>query len=377
MQRITVGPTLTLRAYNTALWTDSDGPAPPFLGRGFAYGARFYCYRGQKPFDEQERLRVYIRHLPMTDIGEWLENGDYRWQSAIELLIFAPSHDHAKRAANLLFAGMLLYEGQSLVHERVIALPDDSEEFQALNRFDRYREMTSSYQPSICRAAALAAKLSHRRKWRYAVAKYWMSHRICSVPSMETHPTEGSRFGVELDPSNHVLFAQAIIAAYSVIEELGFEVRASNKNPSRLNGKWNPVVKADLENRLREGGIDLSDDEVWVRRGTPTIVEREGHTLTGAKASWAAGGVRDHHVPVVDAINYASWLRSRVSSHRLSRLVASLTIYDVVNVQMLARRLLLETTGFLPTRAQRQMPPRRRQLASDGSSTNVQISELW
>jgi hypothetical protein len=57
---------------------------------------------------------------------------------------------------------------------------------------------------------------------------------------METHPTEGSRFGVELDPSNHVLFAQAIIAAYSVIEELGFEVRASNKNPSRLNGKMEP-----------------------------------------------------------------------------------------------------------------------------------------
>jgi hypothetical protein len=246
-----------------------------------------------------------------------------------------------------------------------------------LKRFDRYREVNFSYQPDICEAAALAAKLSHRRKWRYAVAKYWISHRVCSVPWMETHPTEGTRFGVELDPSNHVLFAQAIIAAYSVIEELEFEVRASNKTPSKRNGKWNPVVRMDLENRLREGGIDLSDDEVWMRRGTPTIVEREGHKLTGAKASWAAGEVRDRHLPVVDAINYASWLRSRVSSHRLSRRAASLTIYDVVNVQMLARRLLLETTGFLPTRAKRRVRPRRRQLASNGSSSNLETAELW
>jgi hypothetical protein len=330
MQRLTIGPTSKLRTYNTGLWTASDdGPAPPYLGRGFAYGARFYRYCGPEPRDEQERLHSYIGHSPVTEIGERLQNGDYHWQSAIEILIFASSHDRAQRAANLLFAAMLLQEAQSLVHESVIALPEDSEELEGINRYDRYREVNFSYQHGLCGAAALAAKLSHRKEWRYAVAKYWISHRICSIPWMETNPSEGRRFGVELDPANHVLFAQAIIAAYSVIEELGFEVRASNKTPSKIKGKWNPAVRQELEKRLREGGIDMSDDEVWIRRGTPTIVEREGPTLSGAKPSWAVGEVRDRHVSVVDAISHASWLRSRVSSHRLSRRVASLTIYDV------------------------------------------------
>jgi hypothetical protein len=275
MQRVTVRPISPLHIYNTALWTSSDGPAPPYLGRGFAYGARFYRYRGPEPLSEQQRLRSYIGHSPVTDVSERLENGDYLWQSAIELLIFASSDDRAKRAANLLFAAMLLIEGQSLVHECVIALPEDGEEFEKLNRVDRYREVNFSHQLHLCEAAALAAKLSRRRKWRYAAAKYWTSHRICSVPWMETHPTEGRLFGVELDPSNHVLFAHAIIAAYSVIEELQFEVRASDENRSRINGKWNSQVREELEDRLRKGGIDIDDEEVWMRRGTPTAVERK------------------------------------------------------------------------------------------------------
>ena len=46
-----------------------------------------------------------------------------------------------------------------------------------------------------------------------------------------------------------------------------------------------------------------------------------------------------------DAIARASFLRSRVSSHKLGRKAASLTALDVANVQLLARRLLLEHLG--------------------------------
>ena len=54
----------------------------------------------------------------------------------------------------------------------------------------------------------------------------------------------------------------------------------------------------------------------------------------------------DIYVKLIDAIAYASWLRSSVSAHRISRLSKSLTVYDVANIQHLARRLLLETLGF-------------------------------
>lgn len=43
-----------------------------------------------------------------------------------------------------------------------------------------------------------------------------------------------------------------------------------------------------------------------------------------------------------DAIARASYLRSRVSSHKLGRSAAILTALDVANVQLLACRLLLE-----------------------------------
>jgi len=64
------------------------------------------------------------------------------------------------------------------------------------------------------------------------------------------------------------------------------------------------------------------------------------------KAEWAGYKVRDVYLDIIEAIAYASWLRSKISAHRLSVLAKSLTICDVANVQQLARRLLLETLGF-------------------------------
>ena len=54
----------------------------------------------------------------------------------------------------------------------------------------------------------------------------------------------------------------------------------------------------------------------------------------------------ESELQITDAIDYASWLRSKISAHRLSDLASSLSYYDVVNVQDLARRLLLEHLGF-------------------------------
>jgi len=50
---------------------------------------------------------------------------------------------------------------------------------------------------------------------------------------------------------------------------------------------------------------------------------------------------------VIDAINYASFLRSSIAAHKSDpNMLRVLSIYDVANVQFLARRLILETMGF-------------------------------
>jgi hypothetical protein len=197
----------------------------------------------------------------------------------------------------------------------------------------------------FCLAAWIAAKASHKRTLVYALMKYLLSKKTCFVDLMRMRASDRANVRAGKDPATYVVFANAIVQAYSVIEELGFEVRASQNRPSVIDGRWNPSVKKDLTGRLVKGRIDLADCETWMIQGPPRKVDRSQPHLTGPKAPWARGAARDMKLAVEDAIARASYLRSRVSSHRLSRRSASLTALDVANVQLLARRLLLEHIG--------------------------------
>jgi len=161
---------------------------------------------------------------------------------------------------------------------------------------------------------------------------------------LDPHFTE-TDFGIF--PYFIVNFAFSIIASYSVIEEIGLEIRASPKNPSKIRGKWNPEVKIDLESRLQRARIDFKQKVPWALRGKPTKIEMARQPKAIKKCEWACGPyIRDIELEVVDAINHASFLRSKISSHKLDSKIASLTSYDVENVRRHAIRLLLEKLGI-------------------------------
>jgi hypothetical protein len=146
---------------------------------------------------------------------------------------------------------------------------------------------------------------------------------------------------------NHVIFATAITLAYSSIEELQLEPRGSKENPTtKPDGTWNPKNLAELVMRLKSKKIDGSDPTIWTLRGPPTRIERKGRHLGGEKASWSKGRIRDKRVPIVDALRSASWIRSKITTHRFNEATSRLTFYDVHNVQMLARRLIMQHLGF-------------------------------
>ena len=130
------------------------------------------------------------------------------------------------------------------------------------------------------------------------------------------------------------------------MEDLGLNLRASAKNPSRIDGQWNPTVKSDLEARLRASGVVLDEKLLWTVRGPRRRIEKKRPFPDGEAAPWASQLVRDSDIPIVDAIAYAEWLRSAVAAHGVKDLTPSLSPYDVINVQHVARRLLLETLGF-------------------------------
>ncbi len=264
-----------------------------------------------------------------------------------EVVLWASRLESAQRALDLILGSHNLLLGQAL------ALPDDlwafnEEEIAHMPEHERPKTQAFHFgSGTVRRACALAARASHRRKHVYAIAKYRFSMSVYSSFAVDLQPS-AVHLPTTRHPDDHVRFSHCIISAYSVLEELGLEVRASQRQPSMVGGKWNPTVLSDLQRRLRASRIDISVTETWTMRATPRKIERARSPQTRGKEAWAWGPIRDSEIELVDAIAYASWLRSKVASHKLSELAASLSPYDVANVQGLARRLLLETLGFWP-----------------------------
>ena len=132
------------------------------------------------------------------------------------------------------------------------------------------------------------------------------------------------------------------------IEQLGLELRASNKKPSILNNNWNPEVKSDLEQRLIKSRINIRENILWNRRFTPSKIEKNKKPIVSNKANWTKlyGFVRDVNIELVDAIRLTSWIRSSIVSHKLKNEIKSISIFDVANANFLARRLFLEKLGL-------------------------------
>jgi len=258
------------------------------------------------------------------------------------VFVRATSRDAAQKASNQIGAALNLIVADHLV-EYIPVVPSDE---LAEGPEDQSRRLPTSSTPGIPLACRLAAKASFRKKYQYCLAKYHLATRLCSVPFVDLDPHHAPHFPVSSLPEDHVLASTSIILSYSIIEELGFDVRANRKRPSLIKGKWNPAVRCNLESRLSESRIRTNEPFLWLQRGAPTRIARTRRIPTLASAPWAYAHVRDKEVSLCDAIAYASWLRSRIASHKLGPLAGSLSMYDVTSVRHLARRLLLETLGF-------------------------------
>jgi|GEM_PF-747018 len=266
--------------------------------------------------------------------------------SGKEVVLHASSWASAQRALNLIHGCHQLVRGDPDVFD-IHLIANNNQQPDWMDEDERKALLMKIYGTSdFPLACAVAAKASRRRRWVYAVAKYKFSVSLYSVHHVDLEPWKSPHLAVSSFPGDHVMFAHAIISAYSVVEDLGLMMRASFKKPSQVNGKWSPVVKQGLEKRLIESGVDLGETLLWTARGGKRRIESRRPLPSGSKAPWSGWIVRDSEIPVVDAIAYAEWLRSTVASHGVKNLTQVLSPYDVINVQHVARRLLLETLGF-------------------------------
>lgn len=327
-------PPKRLSLFRTGLWACDyfEYPTPPYRGAGW-----------------HAKLMLPKSELP---VGSMIL-GDKSYP-AKEVIIAAETETKAQRAADLIHAARLVLDGYTSLSQ---VSPGEHAPIRPWNRGASHEPGQANLAPfthkslmtlHVPLACLVAARASAKLKYVYALAKLRLSFDTFSVPPVDLDPREWPALPKSGLPEDHVRCAFAIVAAWSSIEELGLEIRASQKKPSKLaDGGWNPEVRTELEGRLRRGHINLKELFHWNVRGPRTRIELKRGPDVVKRSPWARQQVRDGLMEVVDAIHYASFLRSCVAAHKADkRLVRVLSVYDVANVQFLARRLLLENLNF-------------------------------
>jgi hypothetical protein len=289
-----------------------------------------------------EEIRQTISRLQEERLGTFgssYESAD-RIRIHNEVRISSESLDQAYVAADTLLAAVAVSDGNSWL------LPDDDVDLKELNGDGTPFLLSRQMQ----RPVRLAAAVSTDEALHYAVHRLALSYRSASVHHVDLDPVESPRsFTSSADPYVHVHLASAISLAYSAIEQLDFGVKASHENPSKMpDGSWNPTARKDLQQRLQSRKIDIIEPQLWTLRGPPTPIERRKSPPSSRSPSrWRNPEVRDRDLDLLDCISLAGWFRNNLGFHGLSsKLAPHLTIYDVFNVQHVARRLIMASVGL-------------------------------
>lgn len=270
-----------------------------------------------------------------------------------EIIIYARSQDQADVAA------MLLYASETIINAHVnpivgwapyaAELKTDRSMGSAENVLDNGPKIGAQFS-GVVDVAGLAVRLA-RRKYLTDSAFYFLASVYSfSLPPMDLHPKYGNEtIAKQRNPMHRVWEAQSLFAAFQAIDALGLTVTGASKDaPSVKGGKWNQDIRSDLEGRLSKIGVAPSKTILWHRRGPSTSIQRklQQRTTSAINAQWNWGPIRDQNIAVVDAINHAQWLRSNVAAHSARKRLSQLHPIDVLNVQSLARFLIMSAAGF-------------------------------
>jgi hypothetical protein len=243
-------------------------PTPPYRGRGWSVN-----------FVKQ------TTEFPRG--GEYSRDKFYPYK---EVILSARDQVTAQRAVTTIFNARNLLQGSNLFGmlgaspQRVTPVAPKSHDSSQPESKAGPEFNASQNIPLAC---LIAVRVSQKLKFVYALARMVLSLEIISVPTIDLDPTHSPNIPKSVFPEDHVRFAMAITSAYSSIKELGLTIRASSEKPSRINGAWNPVVRSELEERLKRAGVNLDEDFYWNLRGKRTRIEIKRKPAITKLASWA------------------------------------------------------------------------------------------
>jgi hypothetical protein len=264
------------------------------------------------------------------------------------LVVSSLSEDVARNVSDLLQACcdiVHLDPNHSASGRRAMRLAESDEANRPIFQTHGFFEWFASFE-RLPIAVEFAANAWTDRPLVYAIHKLTLSYSLDRVSWWSMHPAYGEKFPkTSAAFRDHVSTAFAINAAFAAIEELGLDVRSNASKRRWINKEiptWNPDVLADIEGRLRDAGIDPTEQTEWIQRGAPSPAEQELTPRFIAPSPYANGNVvRDLRISLPDALHYCSYLRNFMTAHRFSEETPSIGPYEVFNVQSLARRLVL------------------------------------
>ncbi|WP_075982589.1 hypothetical protein [Bacillus massilinigeriensis] len=286
--------------------------------------------------DKNNQSTLMRQYQPTTDELNKLRKDYY---SAVELIVYAPNEDIAQNISNLIHGGRLL------AYPDIFHNPSPKIVYDIKNNFILYE----NYRQNEINESMLFACLVAARSWKnknliYSIEKYRFSLQLDSFTPRSASPIHGQIFSVEnRGYTYHVSAAYAFLSAYSIIEELGLDIRSSQKKPRfTKNDEWNSVVKEDIIKRLSGIGVKEYETINWLIRGTPSELYKSIKPKLGIKSKWNDGEiVNDQEMKIYDAIHYCSYIRNFFIGHKFDEVISYINPYDIHNVQMLVRRLIL------------------------------------
>ncbi|WP_289037769.1 hypothetical protein [uncultured Zobellia sp.] len=274
-----------------------------------------------------------------------------------ELIIQSESEEHTEDLLSIIHGGMLLaYPEPSLTnHFTFITEIDEADETYEKMYLEQSFKNNFKRLENLGFGCQLANVIINEKKSIYALEKYKVSLELSSFTPHSANPIYGQVFkNYDVRHQNHTRSAFAIISAFSVIEELGLEIRSSSKKPrftDKNKGTWNEKVLKNIEERLEKSGISNDMTFDWIYRGSPTRIEDELKPFFGFDSQWVKyrDDIRDKTLTFPEAIHNASYLRNFIAAHKFNELTQYISPYDVFNIQSLARQLILRKLGLWET----------------------------
>ncbi len=285
-----------------------------------------------------------LQYFPETKILEALKANN---KNAYELIILSSDKLISENINSLIYSGRLLCCPEIKYIEYGLFETNRSDKLigSGGNCAELFRQQEISGDMIL---ACLIASFASNNNLEYALEKYKFSLTLDHFTPHSADPYYGKVFYTDISPKrNHVNSMYSFLSAYSIIEELGLEIRSSSQKPRFIKEEWNPVVLEDIIERLQKNGISQNETIEWLVRGEPSPIYDKIRPSFIRHSEWydPNNNVFDLELKIYEAIDYCSYIRNFFLAHKANNIVKYLNPYDIFNIQNLSRRLILSSLG--------------------------------